>query len=216
MPPRQSKKDKKRYAKRKFMRLDAPLPKTKLVKLRYCDVIQLNPTTFDVIEEHRFRANSCYDPDRSGSGHQPRYFDQYAALYEAYEVLGSRISCKFDSSVSATPGAIVGVNRDNDTSTTYYTRSALMENPNSKYKVLAAKATKPVYMACNWSARKTFGPNYNRDDNEALVGANPSNVSDFVVWAINEYGSEDPAAINITVTIDYIVKFSERVEVAQS
>jgi hypothetical protein len=35
--------------------------------------------------------NSLYDPDFTGSGNQPEYFDQLAALYNRYRVYGSAI-----------------------------------------------------------------------------------------------------------------------------
>lgn len=203
----------KKQAKRRFLRLDAPVPKTKLVKLRYCETLQLDAGGTDVAVEHRFRANSVYDPDRTAVGHQPMYFDQLAAIYESYEVLGAKIKVAF--SPTASTACLVGVIRDNDTSTTYNNRTALMENPSSRYKVISPES-KTLTMSCNWSARKTFGPNYNRDDNEALVTTNPVNESDFVIWAINQHATEDPSGINCMVTIDYIVKFSERKEIAQS
>lgn len=214
MPFKRNAKSKRKHAKRKFLRLDAPVPKTKLVKLRYCDTIELDPGATDAAVEHRFRANSVYDPDRTGTGHQPMYFDQLAAIYESYEVVGSRITVRWNTTAGAV--AMVGVNRDNDTTTTYNNRSALMENPNSKFKVLPSNGSRPLTLSCNWSARKTFGPNYNRDDNEALVTANPVNESDFVIWAINTYGTQDPGALQGMITIDYIVKFMERKEIAQS
>lgn len=213
MPYKKNPKNQRRLAKRRGLRLDAPVPKTKLVKLRYCDTVQLNPTGSDAAVEHRFRANSVYDPDRTAVGHQPMYFDQLATIYESYEVLGARIKVAF--SPTASTACLVGVIRDNDTSTTYNNRTALMENPSAKYRVVSPQS-KTLWMAANWSAKKTFGPNYNRDDNEALVTANPVNESDFVVWAINQYSTEDPSAINCMITIDYIVKFTERKEIAQS
>ncbi len=36
--------------------------------------------------EYVFRLNSLYDPDLTGTGHQPYGFDQFAALYSRYKV----------------------------------------------------------------------------------------------------------------------------------
>lgn len=40
---------------------------------------------------HFFRSNSLFDPDITLTGHQPRFFDQFAAMYDKYRVLGSKI-----------------------------------------------------------------------------------------------------------------------------
>lgn len=213
MPRRLTTKSQKRYAKRKFMRIDAPIPLTKVVKLRYCDVIQLDPGATDAAVEHRFRTNSIFDPDRTGVGHQPRYHDTYEAMYENYEVLGSKITAVV--SPQGSTNLLMGVNRDNDNTTTYTTRSALMEDPNSKFRVIQAGAVKPTYLACKWSAKKTLGANHGVT-NLASIGSNPDENQDYVVWAINQFGTEDPGAVNVSITIDYIVRFTERKEIAQS
>lgn len=206
----------KRYAKkmRKVTRIDHPVPKNKLVKLRYCDTFQLDPTGVDAAVRWRFRSNSIYDPDYTAAGHNPMYYNQLAALYESYEVIGSQIRVDFSPTTSL--GAIVGVMLDNDHAVANTNRTHLMENPASRYKIITPNSSKPVTIKRNWSARKTFGKNYNRDDNEALFGANPVNESDFMIWCVNQQGTEDPAAINIIVTIDYVVMARERRELPQS
>jgi len=41
-----------------------------------------------------FRANSLFDPDLTGSGSQPEYFDQIAAVYGQYCVMGCRFKAE--------------------------------------------------------------------------------------------------------------------------
>ena len=41
-----------------------------------------------------FCANGMYDPNVTGTGHQPLLFDQYMALYHKYAVTSSRISVR--------------------------------------------------------------------------------------------------------------------------
>ncbi len=47
------------------------------------------------IQQHFFSANGLYDPDITGTGHQPIGFDQMMLMYEQYVVLRSRISVTF-------------------------------------------------------------------------------------------------------------------------
>ncbi len=42
-----------------------------------------------------FSANGCYDPDITGTGHQPMGFDQMMLMYEQYVVVRSKITCTF-------------------------------------------------------------------------------------------------------------------------
>ena len=48
--------------------------------------------------------NSLFDPDFTGTGHQPYYFDQFATIYQRYTVIGSKLTATF----TPIPAAING------------------------------------------------------------------------------------------------------------
>lgn len=48
------------------------------------------------ISQYTFRANSMFDPNFTGIGHQPMYRDEYATLYDSYTVIASFIEVCFD------------------------------------------------------------------------------------------------------------------------
>lgn len=50
---------------------------------------------------HVFRGNDIYDPDFSGVGIQPYYFDTFATLYNRYQVYASKITVYMTSDSSA-------------------------------------------------------------------------------------------------------------------
>jgi len=52
-------------------------------------------TSGSALVDKIWNINSVFDPDQSGVGHQPRYFDQLALLYNRYRVL----SATFDVSI---------------------------------------------------------------------------------------------------------------------
>lgn len=65
----------------------APLggfPNTKTVALRYVTTQAINTSSSNTVRV--FRANSIFDPDFTGGGHQPMYRDQYALIYDDYRV----------------------------------------------------------------------------------------------------------------------------------
>jgi hypothetical protein len=40
---------------------------------------------------YQFAGNGCFDPDITGTGHQPYYWDTYTGVYNYYSVMGSRV-----------------------------------------------------------------------------------------------------------------------------
>ncbi len=67
---------------------------------------QYAPSINTVVNTVTFRANDLGDIEGTGTGHQPRGFDQYMALYAEYAVLSSTISVKFWTRSSNEPAAI--------------------------------------------------------------------------------------------------------------
>lgn len=60
-------------------------PRVHDCRLKYVQTFQFN-AALGIINNYVFRLNSLYDPDYTGVGHQPLYFDQLATLYERYKV----------------------------------------------------------------------------------------------------------------------------------
>jgi hypothetical protein len=67
-----------------------PLPSKLHAKLKYVtdELALLGGVTAGV---HVFTANGLYDPDITGTGHQPRGFDQLIPLYDHYVVMKSEV-----------------------------------------------------------------------------------------------------------------------------
>lgn len=75
----------------------------------YTGQISLNPPLGGLPSIYVFRANSCFDPDFTGVGHQPRGFDQLMSMYQAGVVTYSSIECLFGRSNADTTQVVVGV-----------------------------------------------------------------------------------------------------------
>lgn len=69
-----------------------PFPGTKWVVHRYSDRVSFAAVAQPGAGQgYQFRANSLYDPDATGGGHQPMFRDECAAQYSSYTVLASQI-----------------------------------------------------------------------------------------------------------------------------
>lgn len=91
-------------------RFNGAFPSSKIVKLKYNEYIPISSNTSGtVISQYRFNCNSLYDPNQSGTGHQPLYYDTYAGLYNHYLVLGSRIKVTWQGQTNGGIPIVVGV-----------------------------------------------------------------------------------------------------------
>lgn len=84
-------------------------PRWMQCNMRYCEQFLptiLTGTSLDQV----FRANSLFDPDRTGVGHQPRGFDQMAALYNRYRVHALKWAVEFTASSSGYSCVVACVN----------------------------------------------------------------------------------------------------------
>lgn len=97
-----------RRSRRRYNALSQPLrssllksvPDRLFVTLKYNDRITIDPGSVGSLKVHRFSLNSCHDPDMTGTGHQPRYWDQLCnsiegnGLFHKYKVHACAFSIK--------------------------------------------------------------------------------------------------------------------------
>lgn len=79
----------------------SPFSRQYATKLKYSTIVNISGTVLRS-RDHVFRANQLYDPDFTGTGHQPRFFDQLAAIYRVYRVMGSKIRVQYVPTTPAT------------------------------------------------------------------------------------------------------------------
>lgn len=81
-----------------------PWPARQITHLHYADEFDITLTSGSLYN-YVFNSNSLYDPDSTGTGHQPLGFDQFSAMYSRYRVLGVQYRVTFGN--PATNGAAV-------------------------------------------------------------------------------------------------------------
>jgi len=195
------------------------VPKRIKRTLRYSDIgITLNPGVGSTAT-HSFNCNGLYDPDYTSTGHQPLGFDQYMALYNKYQVIGSKITVQVRS-LDSSYTHIVGIYQSDSTSASIV-MSRLMEQGKMKWDVLvpySQNGHKVLTLTSNFSLKAvTEGSNLLGEDLlEGNSGTNPTRSFYYHIVAYGDGGNDTTGVYISNVTIDYITVFSDPIEVAQS
>lgn len=198
-------------------------PSKKIARLRYVQTISLNPGAGG-IAVHQFRANSLYDPDLTGVGHQPFGFDQLALQYDHYVVLGSKIKAQYlPTGTSAGQPGQMALTLDDNATFGYSSMDELCEGNQAlgfaKMAGYPIGTDRPITLVGKYSAKKFHGVK-DMSDNigrlGAAVGTNPTEDAYFNVCLGSVAASTDPDAYYIQVTLDYIALFTEPTKLVHS
>lgn len=218
MPRNCPKKYKKRYYRRKMQisRMPVTAPYRLFRKLRYSnDWVDLEPTS-GIAVGHAYRLNGLFDPDATGTGDQPRGFDEYMTMYQKYVVLGARVIVKFlnESSSTYTRCIIRPVNT-----------SAIDGDPvdNLEGRSIRNCIVAPFVgggsvktLSLNWSSKRWFGKKsvLEERDLSGTVTANPT--TQCYLHVLNDGLGAASLGCKCQVTIDYLVCFQEPNQPVQS
>ena len=96
-----------------------PFPPSMICDLQYVDYGTVSSTgaTTSTGAEYAFRLNSLFDPNLTGAGHQPRYFDQLTNIYQLYRVYKCSFQVEFYKPASTTMFCAGQVRNSQDTYT---------------------------------------------------------------------------------------------------
>jgi len=195
----------------------AGFPKQLKMVMRYCAVpIQINCTT-GATATYAFSCNSLYDPDTTGGGHQPLYFDQMSLIYNKYVVIGSKIKLQVQTTEDPIGPSTGVLWIDDDTSTSGTNLSYLAEQSSSnKLKNFGGANSPPnTTFVKRWSAKKHFGGSILANvDLRGSPSASPTDEC-FFKFSYNTMDNTSATAY-VTYTIEYIVVWLDKKEIAQS
>lgn len=197
---------KKRQVRRK-KRIGYGLPTILTCKLKYHADITLDIGAAGILAQHTFTANSCYDPDSTGTGQQPRCFDQIMTMYDHFVVLWSKITVKFCPRPDLTSPATVVLAMQDDTTVHSFVIN-MIERKFSKSSLITP-GTKPTTLSMVFK-NKFLGrtkPLADPDLKGSLSG-DPSELAFFVMAAQSIQGIDETPIVCL-VDIDYICAFIE-------
>lgn len=197
-----------------------PIPDRYKCKLR-CTHAVLTTFSTAAINTFQLRGNSLFDPNKTGTGHQPYGFDQLAALYDKYKVFGSKVQLIYHSSTdtAASANGIVAVfptQEDNSPSSI----TLLMEAPRIKYERMGpmsgSRGSVEITHYCSTAQVEGITEAQLQDeDYGAPVTGNPANEW---FWDITNASTDGTTATSgvALVTITYYAEFYGRKNLAQS
>lgn len=213
---------KKRTLRPMYQSVNYPLATSVTKRLKYVERIQLNPALTGAIASYTFCANDLYDPNRSGTGHQPYGFDQLMSLYNHYQVIGSKL--RFTVTGALNESFVYGVQLNDSLTMSSSNVEAICEQPYAKRKIVAPGSTtqKDLSMSSSFSLKKYFGPRSNVNTligNRSFMGqetTSPAEAAFYVIWCASNGPTVDPSTITFHVEIEYLAIFSEPKDLQQS
>jgi hypothetical protein len=222
-----------RYRRRRQYIPRTITPDSKMVKLRYSEVFQLNPGSGATAMAH-IKANDIYAPSTGSGAHQPLGFDQIMQLYERFCVVGSKISCAFQLNQDGTNTGIVGValrNTDTDESvqdtTAVQTNEGLLERNRTKWTYSGNQLTgAPVArVQQKFGTKKFFHVSTinsnagNQRDEGTLWGtasASPTTLAYYNIFCAAFDDRNTNINCTVRIVVEYTAVFQGRVLLGQS
>jgi hypothetical protein len=163
-----------------------------------------------------YRANSLFDPDLTGSGTQPEYFDQLSAVYSQYCVMGARIRAEiFNTGTVANLCALLYSDANIATQTT----ENMCEHRFAKHCIVSAKGGKDnAYLNLPAILNSTLqGEEHLNTDpsNYTGVGTNPTDPT-YAIFRCVSMDNATNSNIYANFHIEYDCYFKELTPVTES
>lgn len=189
---------------------------------KYRDVFALNPGAVGTIASKAWTANGLFDPEVAVGGHQPMGFDEMAALYNHYTVVGCTMQLTMVNQAGANLTLAVNVF---PSSSAPANMQDMVELPGTSWTVVqtdnasgAGKSMGKLRKKCNLS--KYFSKTRSQLINSSLyrgsATANPTEQAYFIISANSFNQSEDPGSFSIQVVLTYETIWTEPVRITGS
>lgn len=200
-------------------RLGGMIPDRTRITLKYAVAPLAISTDSSVLNTYLFNLNSVYDPDRTGTGHQPFGFDQMATFYSKYCVVGCKWQVVFaNNAVGTSQSHYVGCCPLNFSTTPTGGLSEYMEQKRNRYAI-SDFHKKPVIVGSVKLPKLLGAVNdtaYIADDlHYAFVSASPTDVCCLHVYSL-AVGGQATEIVYASVILWYDVVFMEPRNMGQS
>ena len=201
-------------------------PNSKTVNLRYVEDFTLNPGVLGASVQV-FSMNGLFDPNITGGGHQPMFFDNYTALYDSYRVnhatitfvaMDNHIVNQIQTASGTTSGQFYAANERavrmfivRDRTTTDYSSSlnTLIEEGNTnmvwRYCPQTTSPKQQLLRMSGWP-RRILQVNSKSESTAGTTTSNPLNEAYFIC-GVDNYPASNADSMNFQVIITYNATF---------
>lgn len=199
-------------------------PEKKYCRLVYAHQGVMTPAGAGQGALYTFRANSIFDPDLTGGGHQPKFHDILQSVYERYAVEACRCEVTIWAPGSSSAGQMGAYVTLRPTSTdavsvTLDNWEDLTENGSINIVPVGARdgGLDVVKIRKTYNAKRMYGTKaINEDDNQALYGADPSKTPTFTVGVVPINTADTLGGVRFTVKLTYdVVSFRRKHDFGQ-
>lgn len=195
------------------------LPDRFLTKLRYSELFQMSFTGFAVPASYQFKVNDIFDPNYTGSGHQPLFHDQFALLYNKVRVTGCKYRFTFTNqekkhveiSILLRPNISTIGNFETVRETPYNVFKVTLGEEGSGQAVKYARGFASVQKIRGITKYALRGEN----DYASLIGASPA-ITPMIQLYISNQNTGEACTANVRADLEYYCEFFDRKLVTQS
>lgn len=153
------------------------------------------------LDDYVYSGNSLHDPDRTGAGTQPPFYNELSAMYWSYRVYGSKIEVAYDNNQTGGPLEICvlpDIKVDSQA-------AAIEASKGNRYAVGGVVATEANTMTglSNYMKYKVIRGLVNVEDHEdasASIGSNPNDEFFWHVLATSVDGNANDCWISVKIT----------------
>lgn len=191
------------------------LPSKKNFTFKYVDSIEGLSIIGSPIASHSFRANSLFDPDFTGAGHQPLGFDQIKTMYEEFHVIGCKIKATLYSATTNGDALLFFIipSAANNINANFLIASDIMEYPAARWTIIKAGDTDgydrniPKTITHQMNVPKFLGKRGGylaSAVDKCTASANPTEQCAFIVGIASMNNLTNAQSISFSTEIEYI------------
>lgn len=189
------------------------VPDRLFIKLRYAETFDRTPAGNN--DDYVFRGNSIFDPNLTGSGHQPLAHDQWANLYNSYRVRACGIKVQFIN--TGGPAGIFAIIPSFDV-TSFTSINDMAEAPRSKVSMWSSTSSRyGVTLSHYMTTAEVRGVDPQRVELDdlfaAAMNADPTQVW---YWHVCGQANNTPFTYSMLVRLTYYVELFGRVALTGS